>query len=331
MQGTQITPEIKAFLISIGSVSVDPSLIPRARGSTAGPGAGTSSVFFRSGKKRVRLSVSKNSPLSIEAAGDDGIVALLHEGKEIARGKLEPAPAHCPDQAFITLCERCIFDCKYCPVPRLQGHVKSEEEVLDIVDEVMRAGTLKAISLTSGVETSIEGEVERVLKLLPSLKKYNVPIGVSVYPTEGCSRKFHDAGVAEVKYNVETMDREIFRKVCGDLSLDYILDRLKEAVDIFGKNRVFSNFIIGLGESNASVREGVEILAKIGVIPVLRPVNPHPLRSGDCFTERPSPERLLKLAKMEAEILKKYGLDPGLAMTMCLKCTGCDLVPFVDL
>ncbi|AKB80244.1 Biotin synthase-related enzyme [Methanosarcina horonobensis HB-1 = JCM 15518] len=330
MQSTQITPEIKAFLISIGSVSVDPLLIPRARGSTAGPGAGTSSVFFRAGGKRVRLSVNKNSPLSIAAAGDSETVALLHEGKELARGKLEPAPAHCPDQAFITLCERCIFDCKYCPVPKLQGHVKSEEEVLSIVDDVLQAGSLKAISITSGVETSIEGEVERVLSLLPALQKYDVPIGVSVYPTRGCSRKFYDSGVAEVKYNVETMDREIFRKVCGDLSLDYILDRLKEAVEIFGKNRVFSNFIIGLGETDDSVREGIETLAKIGVIPILRPVNPHPLRSGDCFTERPSPERLLKLAKMEAEILKKYGLDPSLAMTMCLKCTGCDLVPAVD-
>lgn len=330
MQCTPITPELKAFLISIGSVSVDPSLIPRARGSTAGPGAGTSSVFFRAGDKRVRLSTNKDSPLSIIAVDDEGTVALLHEGKELARGKLEPAPAHCPDQAFITLSERCIFDCKYCPVPKLQGHVKSEEEVLSIVDDVFRAGSLKAISLTSGVEISIEDEVERVLKLLPSLKKYNVPIGVSVYPTEECSRKFYDAGVAEVKYNVETMDKEIFQKVCGDLSLDYILDRLKEAVEIFGKNRVFSNFIVGLGESDDSVREGVETLAKIGVIPILRPVNPHPLRSGACFTDRPSPERLLKLSKMEAEILNKYGLDPSLAMTMCLKCTGCDLVPSVD-
>jgi biotin synthase-related radical SAM superfamily protein len=216
-------------------------------------------------------------------------------------------------------------------VPKLQGHVKSEEEVLSIVDEVLRTGNLKAISLTSGVETSVEGEVERVLKLLPALKKYNVPIGVSVYPTEGCSRKFYEEGVFEVKYNVETMDSEIFKKVCGDLSLDYILDKLKEAVDVFGKNRVFSNFIIGLGESDSSVMEGVETLAKMGVIPILRPVNPHPLRSGDCFTERPSPERLLRLAKIEAEILKKHGLNPGLAMTMCLKCTGCDLVPFVDL
>jgi biotin synthase-related radical SAM superfamily protein len=332
MQNKLITPELKAFLVSIGSVSIDdPALIPQARGSTAGPGAGTGSVFFRSGEKRVRLSINKKSPLSILRLEESGTVALLYEGKEIIRGKLEPAPAHCPDQAFITLCERCIFDCKYCPVPKLQGHVKNEEEVISIVEEVLKTGNLKAISLTSGVEVSVEGEVERVLKLLPALRKYNVPIGVSVYPTESCSRNFYESGVSEVKYNVETMDREIFKKVCGDLSLDYILDRLKEAVDIFGKNRVFSNFIIGLGENDASVIEGIETLAKMGVIPILRPVSPHPLRIGDCFTERPSPERLLRLAKVEAEILKQYGLNPGIAMTMCLKCTGCDLVPFVDL
>lgn len=335
MHDRLMTPEIKAFLISIGSVSIDPSLVPRARGSTAGPGAGISSVFFRSGERRVRLSIKEDSPLSIKKSGDsegeiaggEGTVSLFFEGQELARGRLEPALAHCPEQAFITLCERCVFDCKYCPVPKLQGHVKSEEEVLKIVDEVFRAGQLKAISLTSGVEESVEGEVDRVLGLLPSLKKYGVPIGVSVYPTEDCSLKFYEAGAFEVKYNVETMDSEIFLKVCGGLSLEEILGRLKEAVDIFGKNRVFSNFIIGLGETDDTVREGVETLAKMGVIAVLRPVSPHPLRSGDCFTERPSPERLLKLAKMEAEILKKYGLKPELAETMCPRCTGCDLVP----
>src|SRR5512133_2054325 len=103
MQSTPITPELKAFLISIGSVSVDSSLIPRARGSTAGPGAGTGSVFFRSGEKRVRLSINKDSPLSILKVQGEGNVALFYEGREIARGKLEPALAHCPEQAFITL------------------------------------------------------------------------------------------------------------------------------------------------------------------------------------------------------------------------------------
>lgn len=331
MQSKTMTPELKAFLISIGSVSIDSSLLPRARGSTAGPGAGTGSVFFKKDGKRVRLSINKDSPLSIQKTKEkEENVALFYGGDELIQGKLEPAPAHCPEQAFITLCERCIFDCKYCPVPKLQGHVKSEEEILNIIDEVQKTGDLKAISLTSGVETSVEGEVERVLKLLPALRKYNVPIGVSVYPTAGCSRKFYEAGVSEVKYNVETMDREIFEKVCGGLSLDDLLDKLREAVEVFGKNRVFSNFIIGLGESDAAVEEGIETLAKMGVIPILRPVNPHPLRVGDCFTERPSSERLLKLASIETEILKKYKLNPEIAQTMCIKCTGCDLVPFID-
>ncbi|MGB9928778.1 MAG: radical SAM protein [Methanosarcina sp.] len=341
MQSKLLTPELKALLLSIGSVSIDPLLIPKSRGSTAGPGAGTGSIFFRSGEKRIRLSIKEGSPLSIlktekvlsgkEGYGECQNVTLFYEGKELTRGELEPAPAHCPNQAFITLCEKCIYDCKYCPVPKLQGHVKTKTEVLSVIDEVLKTGNLEAISLTSGVENSIEGEVERVLELLPELKKYNIPIGVSVYPTEDCSRRFYEAGVFEVKYNVETMDREIFEKVCGGLSLNYILDRLKDAVDIFGKNRVFSNFIIGLGESDGSVQAGIETLAKIGVIPILRPVNPHPLRVKDCFTDRPSAARILKLAKIETGILEKYGLDPRLAKTMCLKCTGCDLVPFIDI
>ncbi|MDD3042842.1 MAG: radical SAM protein [Methanosarcinaceae archaeon] len=331
MQSRIITAELKALLISIGSISVDPSLVPRAFGSTAGPGAGTGSVFFRAGARRVRLSINQASPLSIEKAGNDGTVAILRDGDVLVCGTLEPALAHCPEQAFITLCEKCIFNCKYCPVPKLQGDVKTDREVLKIVDAVAETGNLKAISLTSGVEESVEGEVERVLKLLPELRKYGVPIGVSVYPTEGCSQKFYEGGVSELKYNVETMDPEIFKKVCGDLSQAYILDKLEEAVEIFGKNRVFSNFIIGLGESDSCVRAGIEALAKRGVIPILRPINPHPLRLGDCFMERPGPERLLKLAKMEKEILVKYGLRPDLARSMCLSCGGCDLVPFVDL
>ena len=86
MQSRSITPEMKAFLISIGSVSVDPSLIPRARGSTAGPGAGTGSVFFRSGKTRVRLSVRENSPLSILKDENEGSVALFYMGKKLEEG-----------------------------------------------------------------------------------------------------------------------------------------------------------------------------------------------------------------------------------------------------
>jgi biotin synthase-related radical SAM superfamily protein len=106
-------------------------------------------------------------------------------------------------------------------------------------------------------------------------------------------------------------------------------------VGIFGENRVFSNFIIGLGESDRTVREGVETLAGIGVIPILRALNLHPLRSAELLNKcpdaaRPDADRLLALARFEREVLDAHGLRARVAETMCLPCGGCDLVPHRD-
>ena len=96
---------------------------------------------------------------------------------------------------------------------------------------------------------------------------------------------------------------------------------------IFGKNRVASNFILGLGESDECVLAGVTRLAEMGVIPILRPISPHPLRKGEVKVERPSAERLLRLAKATRKVLEDHGLRADLAETMCLPCTGCDITP----
>ncbi|MDI6885157.1 MAG: hypothetical protein QMD22_02185 [archaeon] len=78
------------------------------------------------------------------------------------------------------------------------------------------------------------------------------------------------------------------------------------------------------------MREGVEYLAKMGVIPILRPITIPPLRKGEITATRPTAERLLKLAKMTREILDKYGLRVDVSQTMCLPCTGCDITPYRD-
>jgi biotin synthase-related radical SAM superfamily protein len=320
---------IKAELISIGAIDIDPSLLGRLTIPTAGPGAGGKAFFFRSGNHRVRLVVDDGSPL--RAVKDNGDIVILKGGKELVRGTIEEELIHCPEQAYITMSERCIYDCKFCPVPKLKGKVKSTEELLRLVKEAYDIGKMKGISITSGVEVSPEKEVDRAVELVKALKKYNVPIGVSVYPTRDSSRLLKEAGASEIKYNVETMDRELYEKYCKKPPLDFTLECLKDAVKIFGKNCVFTNFIVGLGESDETVEEYYDELAKMGIIPVLRAVGVHPLRFGELEAERPTSERLLKLTKMARKILDKYGLDASLAKTMCLPCTGCDLNPHIDL
>ncbi len=357
---------IKAILIAEGSADIDLELLDTSEASTAGPGAGVGSFFFRSGGHRVRLEHKRDPDAALKVRrldegtdsrvrpvgakqpllkpmgsgphdgtdDDDGDIVILYKGRELVRGRIEPALIHCPEQAYITLSESCIFDCAFCPVPKLGGRTKTIDEVRRMVDDAYRTGNLRAISITSGIERSPGEEVTRAVDLVKTLTKYNLPIGVSVYPTEDSSIRLKEAGAVEIKYNVETMDREIFGRACADMDLDFVLASLEDAVDIFGRNRVFANFIIGLGESDQTVREGVETLAGIGVIPILRALNLHPLRpdlKSICpDAARPDADRLLRLARFEREVLDAHGLRADVSETMCLPCGGCDLVAHWD-
>jgi len=328
----EMNAEIKALLVSIGSADIDEDLLREEARTTipsAGPGAGQESFFLKSGGHRVRLSINKNSPLKVVRRCTD--VAVIKDGKTIVTGRLEPALSHCPEQAYLTISGRCIYDCKFCPVPKLDGEVKVPDQILQLVEEAKRTGQLRAISITSGVEKSPDDEVRKAVEMVLALRaRYDVPIGVSVYPTGTSSEELKEAGATEIKYNVETMDPEIFARYCPGLSLDYVLRSLEKAVLVFGRNRVSSNFILGLGESDECVLAGVTRLAEMGVIPNLRPISPHPLRAGEVKVERPSAERLLRLAKATRKVLEDHGLRADLAETMCLQCTACDITPQRD-
>jgi biotin synthase-related radical SAM superfamily protein len=328
----EMNAEIKARLLSIGSADIDRALLHDATTTvpSAGPGAGQESFFIKSGCHRVRLSINESSPLKVIEEGSG--VVVIKDGVEIVQGFLETALCHCPEQAYITISGRCIYNCRFCPVPLLNGETKSVKKILDLVEKAEATGRLRAISLTSGVADSPEREVKLAVEVIAALRdRYDLPIGVSVYPTKTSSEDLYSAGATEIKYNVETLGSEIFKRCCPGLSLTQIIKSLESAVDIFGKNRVTSNFIIGLGESDDCVRFGASRLADIGVIPILRPISPHPLRVREIEVQRPSAKRLLKLGRMLRRVLDERGLRADWAETMCLPCTGCDMTPQKDL
>jgi len=292
--------------------------------SAAGPGAGGSgAVFFAVGNQRVKLAISPVSSIEIVHVGN-GTADLIFEGKHISGHLLEPG-LHCPDQAFITVTGSCIFSCRYCSVPHIGGKRKTIEEIRQMVESVR--DRIKAISITSGVLTSIEEEEAYVLEVVKQLTSFNLPIGVSIYPTGSTPDRLKELGVAEVKFNLEAATPELFSQMCPGLDYGLLWQVLDRSVTLFGKNRVFSNIIIGLGETDAELETCVKTLTSHGVIPVLRPLNPVVWLEG---MERPTAERLKKIFAMHTVSLDSAGLDPCLAMTMCTNCTGCDLVPGKD-
>jgi biotin synthase-related radical SAM superfamily protein len=317
--------DLKARLLSAGSASLsgEPADQFIAR-SSAGPGAGGSgAVFFAMGSHRVKLGLDPLSRIEIVHRGS-GVADLCFEGT-LTRGRLLEPGFHCPDQAFINVTGSCIFSCRYCTVPRLGARRKTIEEIMGMVESVRHR--IGAISITSGVLESIEEEESYVLEVVKHLRVYDLPIGVSIYPTDQTPDRLRALGVAEVKFNLEAATPGLFAKMCPGLDYDRLWRVLDRSVQLFGKNCVFSNIIVGLGETDAELEACIKKLTSLGVIPVLRPLNPVADLAG---TPRPSAERLKKIFAIHQRALAAAGLDPREARTMCTSCTGCDLVPGRD-
>ncbi|MGD0535706.1 MAG: radical SAM protein [Methanoregula sp.] len=317
--------DLKARLLSAGSARISGEPVDDfIAKSTAGPGAGgKGSVFFAMGSHRVKLAINPASPVEIAHRGG-GVADLYFEDQQIPGRLIQPG-LHCPDQAFITVTESCIFSCRYCSVPHLSGKRKTIEEIMNLVESVRHR--VSAISLTSGVAGSIEDEEAYICEVIRHLSFFDLPIGVSIYPTDKTPDKLFALGVAEVKFNIEAATPELFAAICPGLDYDLLWRVLDRSVELFGKNRVFSNVIIGLGETDAEMETCINKLTSHGVIPVLRPLNPV---AGFTGTPRPSAERLKTLYTMHARAIAAAGLDPSGALTMCTNCAGCDLVPGRD-
>ena len=317
--------ELKARLLEAGTarLSGEPADTFGAR-SAAGPGAGgKGSVFFAMGSHRVKLALDPLSSIEIFHRGN-GTADLFFNGDLISGRLLEPG-FHCPDQAFITVTGSCIFHCRYCLVPRIGGSRKTIGEIMAMVESVR--DRIHAIAITSGVRESIEEEEAYVLEVVKHLACFGLPMGVSIYPTMETPDRLKELGVAEVKFNLEAATPALFSQMCPGLDYDLIWQVLDRSVILFGKNRVFANVIIGLGESDMELETCIRQLTAHGVIPVLRPLNPVGELAG---LPRPSAERLEKIFSIHKEALRNAGLDPGLAQTMCTNCSGCDLVPGRD-
>lgn len=317
--------ELKARLLAEGTASLSGEPAERfiAR-SAAGPGAGgDGAIFFAMGTHRVRLALDPLSGIEIAHRGN-GAADLYIDGSLIT-GRLLAPGFHCPDQAYITVSGSCIFACRYCSVPKNQGKRKSIGEIMRMVESVRHQ--IHAISITSGILESIEEEEAYVLGVVKHLAFFGLPIGVSIYPTEKSPERLKNLGVAEVKFNIEAATPELFTTMCPGLDYDLLWQVLDRSVQFFGKNRVFSNVIIGLGETDAEMETCIRQLTGRGVIPVLRPLNPV---AGLAGMPRPDAERLKRIFAMHEEALEEAGLDAGLALTMCTNCAGCDLVPGRD-
>lgn len=333
----------KAILALGGGVRLPEGFVLpfRISHSTAGPGAGFGSAVFAFGKYRVKKAVSYSAG-EFELVVDGDRLSMTRRGEPfIDEIRLEPVVRHSPEQAFFNLDPRCMFHCAYCSSPLLdpsEDKHLSTEKIMEMLEESDSQYGFRCVSFTSGVVGSIQQTVDRMAEAVKAVKVRfpDVPIGVEPYVvTREQVQQLKDAGAEEIKINVESPSREIFQRVCPDLDYDGIWEMLGIAVEIFGRGKVTSNIIFGMGETDEQMEQVMDRLCSMGVIPGIRALRTNTINMesmGEVLqgVERATPQRAVLLAQKQKECMVRHGFDHMPLKTMCMGCGCCDLVPFVD-
>ncbi|MGQ9582750.1 MAG: radical SAM protein [Thermoplasmatota archaeon] len=365
--------ELKARLLSAGEILIPapatlPALLTR---SSAGPGAGCLSVFLDIRGCLVRLEAVRTGGAGrawgagreqkpqgpgrspgraasapparrprIEPCGG-GYALVWASGSALSGVRVVPGNLHAPRQAFINLHNECRFRCAFCALPRLPRRPwPGMDGWLRIISGAVQRGRVDAVAITTGVPHGVSGAVGDVAELARRVRSAfpELPIGVEPYATSPRDiRRLKSSGATELKLNIQCATEELMERVCPGLDWGGIWAALEAGVEVFGRNRVCSNLILGLGESDREALAAAERLARIGALVNLRPLrvspwNTEPLREALGRAPRtPSPPRLLRLALAQKKIFQRHSLDPSVFRTMCHRCTACELAPFRDI
>jgi len=295
-------------------------------------------IFLRlNNKSRVRMTINENAELSLVPLNNNSFKIINESTNEVIIENVcvEPAIVHAPEQLFFMLHKNCHIKCAFCPLAsREEDSHYTLERIFNRINDI-EINNIKSIGFTSsiphGLSTcDIVDEMIFNIKNIKETYKIDVPFGVSIKtPSKEDLYKLKINGVNEVRLNLEIFNEKLAKYLMPLKSKNQIFDAIKHACGIFGEWRVSSNILVGIGECDEDILNGVEQLASIGAVATLYPYDT--FDSALSSFSRPSPSRLYKLALEHKRIFKNFKVNTDLLQTMCCSCTASHIFPGVDL
>ena len=319
--------DLKAAVLAGGGCRIEGELPPGAVArSTAGPGAGgAGAVFFSSGGRRVRIPLGTDGPAVMIVRADGSADPLLRrrDGRGAGRAGRPPLPpAGLRHGLGVVRLRLRLLPGAAVPGPAKDGRGDRRPRRgrrrfgrRDLADErgrgLGRGGG--GVRLPGG---------RGAPPLRPPDRRLDLPDPRHARPAPRARR-----GRGQVQPRGGHA-RTLCRVLPRTSRTTTVWDALAASVPLFGRGHVFSNVIVGLGETDDELDACIDRLVGLGVVPVLRPLKPV---AGCRDLPRPTPERLVRAARHLSLGARPAGLDPSGALSMCGACTGCDLAAWRDL
>lgn len=254
------------------------------------------------------------------------------------------ARLHGTDVLATTVIQKCIRysqsqRCRFCTIEESLNAgattaVKTPAQIAEVAAAAVQLDGVRQLVMTTGTTngkdrgaTHLANCVRAVTASVPGL-----PIQVQIEPPADLAviTELKEAGATAIGIHVESMNDDVRRAWMPGKStvpLEVYRAAWTEAVRVFGRNRVSSYLLIGLGDSADGIVAAADELITFGVYPFVVPFRPlaESLAAAD-GAGPPSAELVADVSGRVAELLRRAQMSGTDQEAGCAACGACSLL-----
>ncbi|WP_369069442.1 MSMEG_0568 family radical SAM protein [Kineococcus terrestris] len=256
-------------------------------------------------------------------------IARLHGRDVLATTVVQTCARYAPDQR-----------CRFCAVEAsLEAGdtvaVKTPAALAEVAEAAVRLDGVKHVVMTTGTSTAPDRGARHLARCVRAVQRAvpGLPVQVQCEPPADLAAigELREAGATSIGIHVESLDEAVRRRwTPGKASVPLSAYRAAwaEAVRVFGRNRVSTYLLVGLGEDADELVAGAAELVAMGVYPFVVPFRP---LAGTLAVDvdgaaAPDPAVLEDVTRRVADLLRAAGMRGADQGAGCAACGACSVL-----
>lgn len=255
------------------------------------------------------------------------------------------ARLHGRDVLATTVVQTCIrytaeaTRCRFCTIEEsLRAgstvQVKFPEQLAEVAEAAVRLDGVRHMVMTTGTSNGPDRGSKHLARCVAAVKARvpELPIQVQIEPPVDLSwiERLYDAGATAIGIHVESLDEAVRARWTpgkATMTLARYDEAWAEAVRVFGRNRVSTYLLVGLGEDPNELVAGCERLIAMGVYPFVVPYRPLQGSLANDVDQVPPPDPVTLMdvtlrVGAALELAGMRGIDQGAGCAACGACSA---------
>ena len=215
--------------------------------------------------------------------------------------------------------------CKFCSIKSWTDNKNNSiNEMLDVIKIAYDSNLISHISLTTGTINKKDKGIRGMLSFIERLREkgINTDIACEFEPVEDLNwlNELHNYNVKTVSCNIEVVEEDLRKSLMpgkGSLSKELYYKNWIKAVELFGKNQVYTNIILSkYNKDILEINRNIEIISSLGVISSIGLI--YPERNTELYgMEMPSEYIVKEVNYNNTECIIKNKLNPLKVLAGC--------------